>query len=201
MWWPWLLCLRTRTSFRLMLNVLMNFCIRESNMRSATYQMNVDLNIWFPWYVGSILSKWAAISSWRVTLFHGVSYNFLEYRSFRRSQWPRGLRRGSAAASLMGLWVRIPQGALMSVSCACCVVSGRGLCDELVLHPEESYRLWCDREASKKWGGLGPQGAVEPLKKIDHTTDACKLERIRRKFSSLCHRHFFNNLNTNMLMS
>jgi hypothetical protein len=23
----------------------------------------------------------------------------------------------------------------------------------------------CDREASKKWGGLGPQGAVEPLEK------------------------------------
>jgi hypothetical protein len=27
-----------------------------------------------------------------------------------RSQWPRGLRRGSAAAHLLGLWVRIPLG-------------------------------------------------------------------------------------------
>jgi hypothetical protein len=26
-----------------------------------------------------------------------------------RSQWPRGLRRGSAAARLLGLWVRIPR--------------------------------------------------------------------------------------------
>ena len=24
-----------------------------------------------------------------------------------------------------------------------CVLSGRGLCDELIIHPEESYRLWC----------------------------------------------------------
>jgi len=31
----------------------------------------------------------------------------------------------------------------MSVCCECCVLSGRGLCDGLVTHPEESYRLWC----------------------------------------------------------
>jgi hypothetical protein len=31
----------------------------------------------------------------------------------------------------------------MPVSCECCVLSGRGLCDELVPRPEESYRLWC----------------------------------------------------------
>jgi hypothetical protein len=23
------------------------------------------------------------------------------------------------------------------------VLSGRGLCDELIAHPEESFRLWC----------------------------------------------------------
>jgi len=31
----------------------------------------------------------------------------------------------------------------MSVCCKCCVLSGRGLCDELITRPEESYRLWC----------------------------------------------------------
>jgi hypothetical protein len=31
----------------------------------------------------------------------------------------------------------------MFVSCECCVLSGRGLCDELVPRPGESYRLWC----------------------------------------------------------
>jgi len=25
----------------------------------------------------------------------------------------------------------------------CCVLSGRGLCDELITRPEQSYRLWC----------------------------------------------------------
>ena len=31
----------------------------------------------------------------------------------------------------------------MFVCCECCVLSGRGLCDELITCPEESYRLWC----------------------------------------------------------
>jgi hypothetical protein len=31
----------------------------------------------------------------------------------------------------------------ISVCCECCVLSGRGLCDGLIAHPEESYRLWC----------------------------------------------------------
>jgi len=31
----------------------------------------------------------------------------------------------------------------MSVCCECYVLPGRGLCDELITRPEESYRLWC----------------------------------------------------------
>ena len=53
-----------------------------------------------------------------------------------RSQWPRGLRRRSAAARLLGLWVRIPPGAWMSVCCECCVLSGRVRCDGLITRPE-----------------------------------------------------------------
>jgi hypothetical protein len=44
--------------------------------------------------------------------------------------------------------------------CLLCVLSGRGLCDELITRPEESYRLWrvivcdqdisCEEEAKKK---------------------------------------------------
>jgi len=30
----------------------------------------------------------------------------------------------------------------MDVCCECCVLSGRGFCDELISRPEESYRLW-----------------------------------------------------------
>jgi len=60
-----------------------------------------------------------------------------------RSQWPLGLRRRSSAARLVRLWIRIPPGAWMFVCCECCVLSGRGLCDELITRPKESYRLWC----------------------------------------------------------
>ena len=31
----------------------------------------------------------------------------------------------------------------MSVCCDCCVLSVRGLCEELITRPEELYRLWC----------------------------------------------------------
>ena len=37
------------------------------------------------------------------------------------------LRRGSAAARLLGLWVRIPPGSWTSVSFECCVLTGRVL--------------------------------------------------------------------------
>jgi len=59
------------------------------------------------------------------------------------SQWPRRLRRMSVATRLLRLWVRIPPGAWMSVGRECCVLSGRGLYDELIARPEESYRLCC----------------------------------------------------------
>ena len=57
--------------------------------------------------------------------------------------WLQGGRGGSAAARLLRLWVRNPPGAGMSVCCECYVLSGRGLCDELITRPEEFYRLWC----------------------------------------------------------
>ena len=48
-----------------------------------------------------------------------------------------------AAAHLLRSWVRIPPGAWIFVCCECSVLSGRGLCDQLITRPEESYRLWC----------------------------------------------------------
>jgi hypothetical protein len=47
------------------------------------------------------------------------------------------------AARLLGLRVPIPPAPWLSVSCRCCVLSGRGLCVGLVFPPEESYRVWC----------------------------------------------------------
>ena len=63
------------------------------------------------------------------------SQDFLNRKKIKsRSQWPRGLKLRSP---------EIPPGAWMSVCCECCVLSGRGLCDELITRPEESYRVWC----------------------------------------------------------
>jgi hypothetical protein len=77
-----------------------------------------------------------------------------------RSRWPRGLRRENADAVVLGLRVRIPGVAWMSVSCECYVFSGRGFCDGPIALPEESYRVWCVSVISKRhrWGHLGLLG-------------------------------------------
>jgi hypothetical protein len=52
------------------------------------------------------------------------------------------------------------------------VLSDRGLCDELITHPEESYRLWCvvlcdlenfkNEEAMTRVGSQRPTGEENP---------------------------------------
>ena len=58
------------------------------------------------------------------------------------------------AARLLRSWVRIPTGAWIFVCCGFHILSGRGLCDELITRPEESYRLCCvvvcDLETSRR---------------------------------------------------
>jgi len=101
----------------------------------------------------------------------------------RRSQWPRGLWRRSAAARMLRLWVRIPPEAWTSVLCVSCVLYGRGLCDELTTRPEESYRVWCvavwsrnlvNEKALAHWG-LSRQ----------KQTDGCGTMSVRISFVSL----------------
>jgi hypothetical protein len=60
-----------------------------------------------------------------------------------QSRWPRGLRRGSAAAGLLGFRVHIPPESWMSVWCEWSVLIGRGLCVGLITCPEVFYRVWC----------------------------------------------------------
>ena len=57
------------------------------------------------------------------------------------SQWPRGLRRGSAAPLFLGLPVRILQ-KLGFVSCNCCVLSSRGLCVAMITR-KKAYQWKC----------------------------------------------------------
>ena len=92
---------------------------------------------------------------------YGPGTKIMIYIYICPSQWPRGLRHRSAAARLLRSWVWIPMGAWMFVCCECCVLWGRGLCDELITRPEESYWLWgvvCDLETSRMrrpWPALG----------------------------------------------
>ena len=57
-------------------------------------------------------------------------------RTISAGEWPQ-------AAHLLRSWVWIPPGAWIFVCCECRVLSGRGLCDELITRPEESYQLCC----------------------------------------------------------
>ena len=75
-----------------------------------------------------------------------------------------------ATAHLLRSWVRIPPGAWIFVCCECCVLSGRGLCYELITCPEESYRLRClvvcDLETSRvrrPWPALGRSSTGENI--------------------------------------
>ena len=66
----------------------------------------------------------------------------------------------------------------MFVCCDCWVLSGTGLCDELITRPKESYRLWCvvvcDLETSK-------EEANSPLKGCEYKpTLGCDAEREKR---------------------
>jgi hypothetical protein len=90
------------------------------------YQGNLDWN----------LHRTSHTCSWR-RQFKGINLIWC------RSHWPRGLRRRSSTTRLLRLWVRISPWTWIVVCCECCVLSGRGLCDELITRPEESYRLWC----------------------------------------------------------
>ena len=90
-----------------------------------------------------LISTFTAVRKSNLTR-HGKMFQFMYVCTYIcRSQWPRSLRRRSTAARLLRSWVRIPPGEWTFVCCECCVLSGRGLCDELITRPEESYRLWC----------------------------------------------------------
>jgi hypothetical protein len=49
-----------------------------------------------------------------------------------RYQWPHCLRRRSTAPRLLRFGFESRRGAWMSVCCNCCLLSGRGVCDELI---------------------------------------------------------------------
>ena len=84
------------------------------------------------------------------------------YFTICRSQWPSGLRRGSAAGRLLGLRVRIPPRAWLCVCCECCVFvrlrslrradhSSRGVLQTVVRPCVWSRNLKTEEAKTRKW--------------------------------------------------
>jgi len=96
----------------------------------------------------------------------------------------------SKAARLLRFWVRIPPGTLMSDCWECCVLSGRGLCDELITRPEEQCRLWCvvvyDLETSSMRRPLPSLGrsatGKSKIKYLSHISSIHSVLRQRDRF-------------------
>ena len=97
-------------------------CVWHFSFRSTSRLVRHWILLWIVWFC--------------------VFFNLhLTHVNTRRSQWSRGLRRRSAAARLLRLWVRIPPRAWMDVCRECCVLPGRAVCVGLINRPGESYRL------------------------------------------------------------
>jgi len=94
---------------------------------ACVYRMNFVSDILIP--------SWGTFNTYRVSpsgctpvfrslqnwlMCHFVSTIYIVKIAVGRSQWPRGVRRRSAAARLQRLWVRIPPGARMSVVSVVC---------------------------------------------------------------------------------
>jgi hypothetical protein len=73
----------------------------------------------------------------------------------------------------------------------CCVLSGRGLCDELITRPEESYRLWrivCVIKKPRERGGHSPRWAGEPDKQTNNVRNIEVRNKKRIKLRPFSHK-------------
>jgi hypothetical protein len=68
-----------------------------------------------------------------------ASCRYYIWLTFRSSQWSYRLRRRSSVSRLLGMLYQIPPEAWLSVSCECCVLPDRGLCNGPITDPEKSY--------------------------------------------------------------
>ena len=139
------------------------------------------LSTWCPRSVQPLINRrifqcdlmWLPLNEpWTIRVVMGLGLKtrkLQEYRFFCGSQiylcfrcqarWPRGLRRGVAAAGFLGLRVRIPPGTWMSVFSEYSVLSGCVLCVGLIARPEESYPLW---RVQSVWSPSPVRGDHEP---------------------------------------
>jgi hypothetical protein len=116
-------------------------------------------------------------------------YNLISPKVFCRSHWPRGLMRGSEAARLLGLRVRIPRGHgwLSVVSVACCQVEVCASDLSLVQRsPTECGVSECDHESPimrNPWPTGGCRAMVKKklfymfrAMKVHHQEVSCRIQ-------------------------
>jgi hypothetical protein len=130
-----------------------------------------------------------------VSVMHSINFTAVKFIDLRIcsanmlvmiSQWPRGLRCVSMAASLLGLRVRIPAGTWMSVSCECRVLSGRCLCVALITQCGVSE---CDRKAwitKKPCSTMGCGAMEKKVIAMMYTIVRIRLIFVRLVFYSCC---------------
>jgi len=81
----------------------------------------------------------------------------------------------------------------MFVYCECCVLSGRGLGDELITRPEESYRVWCVVECDletqrmrRPRPALGRRGATAKKNTLIIIINHCHYHYMYHRYPSSC---------------
>jgi hypothetical protein len=84
--------------------------------------------------------KWSSPFSTQTEILRFISIFRYELHADPRGRAVYDVKSSSATAHLLGLRVRIKPGALVSVSCKCCVLSDRGLCVGPIPRPEKYYR-------------------------------------------------------------
>ena len=113
----------------------------------------------------------------RVTWLHCPSIFRLGGGNIYPNHWKyMGLMMLSKQKYILACWdcgFETPPEACMSLCCECYVLSGRGLCLELITRPEESHRLWCvvvcDLETSwmrRPWPALSRSAKSHKYKTI-----------------------------------
>ena len=130
-----------------------------------------------------VIERWAH----NLLIFSSGNLTFSNaYSLIHRFQWPRGLRRRSVAPRLLRLWVGIPPEALMFFCYECCVLSGRGLCDELITLQKQDVAtgfvncFW----VTEKNVGLGRNFTL-PVAQVSYETPHCIYLKLLFQYSAL----------------
>jgi hypothetical protein len=126
-------------------------CLRhQQNLQQARFQN---------WLVLLLLLAGILTDYWELRMcIDWDSYFGVCISTLCQSQWTSCLRRGSVATLLLGLRVRIPLVAWMFVSCECCVLSSRYLCEEadpLSIGVLPTVLCHCVIQKLQDWGGPG----------------------------------------------